>query len=167
MIRRSPNPETGATFSDCEKYRYTLWRSWGVGDLANFIMLNPSTADESTNDPTVERCERRAREYGFGGLIVTNLFAWRSTDPKQLNKVLDPIGRENNDAIKETAAQCKIVVCAWGKDGTIMARNESVLKMLREFCPEKLRYLKLTKDGHPYHPLYVPYSMKPVLFDPN
>src|SRR5512132_1306567 len=88
--------ETGARFSIDRRYRYALWRVGGhTEDLCNFLLLNPSSADEATNDPTSERCERRARRWGFGGLIVTNLFALCSTDPAGLRRVADPIGPEN------------------------------------------------------------------------
>ncbi len=154
--------KTGAAFSDCRRYRYTLWRSWGVGDYCNFVMLNPSTADEVKNDPTVERCERRSREMGFGGLMVTNLFAFRATDPFNMKKAADPIGERNDDAIKECASQSAMVICAWGNDGAFMDRSAAVVKMLREFCPDKLHALKITGQGEPYHPLYVGYKTRPT-----
>ena len=96
--------ETGARFSVDRRYRYALWRVWDHGrGICNFLLLNPSIADEATNDPTSERCERRARRWGFGGLIVTNLFALCATDPAGLRRVADPIGPENDAAILETA----------------------------------------------------------------
>jgi hypothetical protein len=99
--------ETGARFSIDRRYRYALWRVWDRGRGAcNFLLLNPSTADEATNDPTSVRCERRARRWGFGGLIVTNLFAPCATDPAGLRRVADPIGPENDAAILETAQGC-------------------------------------------------------------
>ena len=73
---------SGAVFSECKRYRYSLWRVWNPDlPVCMFLMLNPSTADETTNDPTVERCQRRAVQMGYGGLHVGNIFAWRSTDP--------------------------------------------------------------------------------------
>ena len=99
--------ETGARFSIDRRYRYALWRVWDHDEnLYNFLLLNPSSADEATNDPTIERCERRARRWGFGGLIVTNLFALCATDPAGLRRVADPIGPENDAAILETAHGC-------------------------------------------------------------
>ena len=99
--------ETGARFSIDRRYRYALWRVWDHDEnLYNFLLLNPSSADEATNDPTIERCERRARRWGFGGLIVTNLFALCATDPAGLRRVADPIGPENDAAILETAQGC-------------------------------------------------------------
>ena len=99
--------ETGARFSVDRRYRYALWRVWDRSRGAcNFLLLNPSIADEVTNDPTSVRCERRARRWGFGGLIVTNLFAPCATDPAGLRRVADPIGPENDAAILETAQGC-------------------------------------------------------------
>ena len=78
-----------AVYSDCEKYRYSLTRIWdGEAKKLHFVMLNPSTATEIQNDPTVERCERRARTLNFGAFRVTNIFAWRDTDPKK-NEMCD------------------------------------------------------------------------------
>ena len=99
--------ETGARFSIDRRYRYALWRVWDHDEnLYNFLLLNASSADEATNDPTSERCERRTRRWGFGGLIVTNLFALCATDPAGLRRVADPIGPENDAAILETAQGC-------------------------------------------------------------
>ncbi|MEH6402829.1 MAG: DUF1643 domain-containing protein, partial [Sneathiella sp.] len=84
--------ESGAEFSDCNKYRYSLWRRWDAGPTVSFLMLNPSTADGSSNDPTVERCHRRAVAMGFGALEVINIFGFRATDPKDLKKAKDPVG---------------------------------------------------------------------------
>lgn len=86
--------QSGAAFSPCRRYRYRLWRTWGDAAPAVFVMLNPSTADEIENDPTVERCERRARAMGFGGLRVANIFSLRSTDPTALYTSDDPVGPE-------------------------------------------------------------------------
>lgn len=152
---------TGASFSNCMKYRYTLWRSWGAGYFINFLMLNPSTADDVTNDPTVERCERRAKMMGYGGLIVTNLFAFRATDPKEMRAARDPIGEKNDDAILESADQSAMVLCAWGQHGKYRSRDSHVLSLLAG-CGHKLHYLKLAKDGTPCHPLYLPYELKPT-----
>src|SRR5512135_175129 len=99
--------ETGARFSVDRRYRYALWRVWDRSRGAcNFLLLNPSIADEVINDPTSVRCERRARRWGFGSLLVTNLFAPCATDPAGLRRVADPIGPENDAAILETAQGC-------------------------------------------------------------
>lgn len=153
-----------ASFSKCRKYRYVLERIWNDDrkPLLNFIMLNASTADEVANDPTVERCERRARMWHYGGLIVTNLFAWRSTDPRQLRDVADPVGPDNDEAIVESAHRAQLVVCAWGNHGRLLDRGEVVRKRINIFMP--LHYLRLTKTGMPEHLLYLSYDLKPKVW---
>lgn len=153
--------QSGATYSDCESYRYTLWRKWGVGPWINFLMLNPSTATERANDPTVERVERRARNDGYAGLIVTNLFAYRATDPRDMRAQPDPIGPDNDEAILASAGQSAVVVCAWGQHGKYRGRAGQVLELLRAEHGAKLRALKVSGDGTPWHPLYVAYALKP------
>lgn len=114
MIKRTSLANwQGAWFSDDLQYRFLLWRRWNPDALTtswcNFIMLNPSTADELTNDPTVERCQKRAMQWGYGGLYVTNLFGLRATDPKELTQRAEPIGRPDNDTmILETAKLSKL-----------------------------------------------------------
>lgn len=156
---------TGATFSECKIYRYTLWRTWDAElPVVNFLMLNPSTADQWKNDPTVERCERRARDLGYGKLIVTNLFALRSTDPAGLRQVDDPVGPGNDRAILDSALEADAVVCAWGVHGELFGRAAKVLADLRAWpgVGDKLHCLALTKDGSPRHPLYVGYDVQPT-----
>lgn len=154
--------QTGAIFSACETYRYQLWRIWDESHPpAVFVMLNPSTADEAVNDPTVERCERRARMMGYGGLRVANIFALRSTDPDALYQHADPVGPQNDAAILESVNGAGIVICAWGGHGKLNDRGAFVLGLLREagVIPH---YLKLNGDGTPKHPLYVGYADRPV-----
>lgn len=151
---------SGAIFSDCRQYRYRLWRQWGEQPPAVFVMLNPSTADEIDNDPTVERCERRARTMGYGGLRVANIFALRSTDPQALYGHQDPIGPQNDTAILESVAGAGIVVCAWGGHGNLNGRGDAVRHLLAaaRITPH---YLKLNRDGTPQHPLYIGYAVTP------
>jgi len=156
---------SGATFSGCGLYRYKLWRSWDTGKApAMFLMLNPSTADAEKNDPTVERCERYARSWGYGGLLVCNLFAYRATDPKDMKMVSDPVGPDNNAAILDSAEQASIVVGAWGNHGSYLGRAESVRRLLR-LSGVDLYCLKITKLKQPSHPLYLRKELKPILFD--
>lgn len=153
---------TGAHFSDCRLYRYRLWRYWDEAVApATFIMLNPSTADEVANDPTVERCERRAREWGYGGLRVVNLFALRSPDPRALYASPDPIGSANDAAIMDATDEAGIVICAWGAHGKHLQRGAAVHRLLRDTCRVKPHALRINGDGTPAHPLYLPYSLKP------
>ena len=153
---------SGATFSSCAQYRYLLWRTWEPGARTIlFLMLNPSTADAVANDPTVERCQRRAIAMGFGRMMVANIFALRSTDPQALYAHPEPIGPENNEAILEAAQQADLVVCAWGTHGAHQARGLAVLRMLRDAGVE-ITCLGVNKDGSPKHPLYVAYRASPV-----
>jgi hypothetical protein len=151
-----------AEYSDCELYRYTLTRVWDPGGArALFIMLNPSTATEVQNDPTVERCERRARTLGFGAFRVLNIFAWRATDPRDMRAAPDPVGPENDRAIVDSLDWADRVICAWGTHGKHLGRGPEVERLLRE-AGAHLFHLGLSKEGHPKHPLYIGYTVQPV-----
>lgn len=153
----------GATFSKDRVYRYRLWRTWGDKTrMCNFVMLNPSTADERDNDPTVERCERRARAWGYGGLIVTNIFALRATDPAVMMQHSDPVGASNDAYLVSVARTAALVVCAWGAFGAHRSRSMFVRKLLADSGAE-LYCLGTTGIGEPRHPLYVPYVRQPIL----
>ena len=153
-----------AVYSDCERYRYLLTRVWEPqGKRALFIMLNPSTATEFQNDPTVERCERRARALGFGGFWVTNIFAWRDTDPKAMRAVAHPVGPGNDAAILESCPWADQVICAWGAHGEHLGRGQAVELLLRN-TGVPLHHLGMTKQGHPKHPLYIGYKEQPRLW---
>lgn len=150
-----------AVYSDCENYRYSLTRIWdSAGRKALFVMLNPSTATEVQNDPTVERCERRARALGFGAFQVTNIFAWRDTDPRKMRAAVDPVGPENDAAILEGVQWADQVIAAWGTHGAHLERGPTVETLLRN-TGHPLFHLGLTKDGHPKHPLYIAYTQQP------
>jgi hypothetical protein len=153
---------TGAQFSSCRRWRYLLWRRWDEQKpAANFLMLNPSTADEMKLDPSCTRARNYAEKWGFGGLVVTNLFGWRATDPDEMKAVRDPVGKGNDAAILHAARACAVVVCAWGNHGLHMDRSAAVLKKLKE-AGIRLNYLKLNSSGEPAHPLYLPGSLKPT-----
>ncbi|WP_322866948.1 DUF1643 domain-containing protein [Aquicoccus sp. G2-2] len=150
-----------AVYSDCERYRYSLTRVWDdAGKRALFIMLNPSTATEVQNDPTVERCERRARALGFGAFRVTNIFAWRDTDPKKMRAAGDPVGPENDGVIAQSCPWADTIIAAWGTHGAHHARGAEVEALLRR-SGLPVYHLGLTKHGHPKHPLYIAYSQQP------
>ena len=149
-----------AVYSPCERYRYALTRVWGTGPRVLFVMLNPSTATEVQNDPTVERCERRARALGYGGFRVCNIFAWRDTDPRAMRAAADPVGPANDAAIRDGALWADAVVCAWGTHGAHLDRGRQVETLLRA-TGRTLTHLGLSKDGHPKHPLYIAYSQQP------
>ena len=151
-----------AVYSDCETYRYLLTRVWDDSlPRALFVMLNPSTATEVQNDPTVERCERRARALGFGAFRVTNIFAFRATDPREMRAAGDPVGPENDAAIRESltwaAGPQDRIVCAWGTHGAHLSRGAAVERLLRE-SGRALHHLGLTAAGAPKHPLYIGYA---------
>ena len=144
-----------ALYSDCERYRYALTRVWDpAGAKALFVMLNPSTATELQNDPTVERCERRARALGFGAFRVCNIFAWRETDPAKMRAAPDPVGPGNDAAIAEGCQWADRIVCAWGAHGEHLDRGRRVERLMRA-TGRPLHHLGLTKAGHPRHPLYI------------
>ncbi|NKX45535.1 DUF1643 domain-containing protein [Roseicyclus persicicus] len=150
-----------AEYSDCEAYRYTLTRVWNdAGRRAVFVMLNPSTATEVQNDPTVERCERRARALGFGAFRVLNIFAFRATDPREMRAAADPVGPANDAAILRALPWADRVICAWGTHGAHLGRGPAVEAMLRG-AGVPLHHLGLSKDGHPKHPLYIGYHVQP------
>lgn len=154
----------GAEFSPCRRWRYLLWRCWDESKpVANFLMLNPSTADEFKLDPSCTRARNYAERWGYGALIVTNIFGWRSTDPSALKAVKDPVGRGNDAAIVQAAKEAKLVVCAWGEHGAHMERGPEVLAMLAK-QRAKLHSLRLNASGHPAHPLYLPSSLMPTEF---
>ena len=153
---------SGAKFSKCRRWRYLLWRCWDPAEpVANFLMLNPSTADEFKLDPSCTRARNYAEQWGYGALIVTNIFGWRSTDPAQLRKVKDPVGRGNDAAILKAAREAKLVVCAWGNHGEYLARGHEVRAMLAS-QGVALHCLRMTGVGHPTHPLYLPAKLKPL-----
>ena len=153
-----------AVYSDCERYRYLLTRVWEpAGRKALFIMLNPSTATEVQNDPTVERCERRARTLGFGGFRVTNIFAWRDTDPKKMRAAAEPIGAENDVMIAQSCDWADQIIAAWGAHGEHLQRGVAMEALLRDM-ELPVFHLGLTKAGHPKHPLYIAYTQQPELW---
>lgn len=148
---------SGATFDATERYRYMLERDWVKHPkrLCNFVMLNPSTADAKVLDPTVTRCVGYARDWGYDGLIVTNIFAFRSTNPKLLRAVDDPVGPDNDAAILAAAYRSELVIAAWGTHGKLDGRGRAVAEQLRQAMQSDLKCLGVTKHGHPKHPLYL------------
>ncbi len=160
MVRKSKYLITGAKLSDCRTWRYLLWRAWSPrnGGLVTFIGLNPSTADEDDDDPTIRRCVGFAKAWGHVGIIMVNLFAYRATDPGAMKSTRTPIGPKNDKAIIGAAERSDLVVCAWGAQGGHRRRDEEVCALLGEY---QLHHLGLTKGGQPKHPLYLKSSTKP------
>ncbi|WP_375174321.1 DUF1643 domain-containing protein [Pseudooceanicola sp.] len=159
--------ESSALYSDCELYRYALTRVWdGGGRKVLFLMLNPSKATEVQNDPTVERCERRARALGYGGMRVVNIFAFRATDPRDLKVATDPEGPENDAVIRDGVAWADDVLAAWGAHGAHRGRGAEVAALLST-SGGRLLHLGLSKAGHPRHPLYIAYARQPEVWAPE
>lgn len=145
-------------------YRYELRRTWGDPErIVCWIMLNPSTADADIDDPTIRRCVGFAQRWGFGGIIVKNLFALRATDPAALKAHPDPIGPENNYWLLDGGPDHRMTICAWGVHGALNDRAIQVVRLLNA-GGRQLRHLGLTKAGHPRHPLYLPGTAEPSLW---
>ena len=154
--------KSGAAFSRCRRWRYLLWRRWDASrPLANFLMLNPSTADEVQLDPSCTRARNYAERWGYGGLLVTNLFGWRATDPQDMKAAPDPVGRGNDAAILCAAREAALVVCAWGNHGAHEGRAGAVEGLLRS-SGVKLHCLRRNGSGQPAHPLYLPGKLEPL-----
>lgn len=154
MIRKS------AILSNDRAYRYTLERIWTTRKpYCLFVCLNPSSANENYDDPTVRRCLSFSESFGCGGLIIVNLFAYRCVSPLNLFSAYDPVGSENDYYIKKMAADAGITIAAWGAHPVLPGRDEEVLPLLKE--PQ---YLELTKNGYPRHPLYLKKDLRPKPF---
>lgn len=145
--------------SQCRQYRYSLVRTWldgwqkSEGRIA-WVMLNPSTADADKDDPTVKRVIHFSKIWGFGSLVVVNLFAFRATMPSVMKAADDPIGPDNDRHIAEECANANRVIVAWGTNGTYLDRGKQVLEMLSNMNI-KVKSFRLTKNRQPRHPLYV------------
>jgi hypothetical protein len=149
----------GAQFSDCRKYRYALWRTWENDSHVTFIGLNPSTADETDDDPTIRRCINFAKSWGFGGIEMLNLFAFRATSPKEMMKCSEPIGSENNDFLKMYLNKGGPNIACWGNYGEYLNREKEVIELLGK---SNLSILGLTGKGQPKHPLYLKRNIEPI-----
>jgi hypothetical protein len=157
-----------AHFSPCEKFRYWLRRDWDLTkNPIAFLMLNPSTADEMVNDPTIERCQRRAIAMGYGSMIIVNLFPFRMTDSKLLNTVENLLGDAKlaDDAILRAVEIAEMTVCGWGKHPLAVPRSQHIMTLLKNAgLQNKVMCLQLNADNSPQHPLYIGYAKQPVPF---
>lgn len=155
--------QCSATFSTCRRYRYTLHRTWDASKpLAVFCGLNPSTADETFDDPTITREVGYAKDWGYGRYVKVNAYAFRSTDPKGLWTAEDPCGTDNLGIILEWAKRADLFVAAWGVN--IRPAQAWTLRLALDMAHVKVHALKLTKDGFPSHPLYLPKTLKPFVW---
>lgn len=161
-----------AHFSDDGAYRYRLKRRWGPG--ANFVlwlMLNPSTASATTDDATIRRCIRFSTDWGYDGLLVGNLYAYRARDPKQLARCIadgfDPVGPDNLEHVHAMVREASRVVCAWGQPGPVDSPRFNVLQELRDAAPHilKLNQGFPGKMKDPAHPLRLAACLRPQRWD--
>lgn len=141
-------------------YRYELRRRWAAGPQVAWVMLNPSTADADANDATIRRCVAFSRSWGYGALVVVNLFALRSTDPTALKTAVDPVGPGNDAYILAADDESEVTVAAWGAHGALFGRGREVRLALRD-----PHVLALTKSGEPRHPLYLPGGLRPARWE--
>ena len=150
-----------ANISKDKIYRYTLSRTWdSTKPTVLFIGLNPSIADENVDDPTVTRCINFAKDWGYGTLLMANLFAYRSTYPKEIYLIDDPIGKDNDYYLLECVKQSDLIMACWGNNGTYMGRE----KIIKELVPN-LYCLQKNKNGTPHHPLRLPRNINPIPFN--
>lgn len=149
-------------FSLDRLYRYQLWRDWDIFETGTYLMvigLNPSTADEHVDDPTVRKCIGFAKRWGYGALVMTNIFAWRDTQPADMKRAAEPVGELNDTTLRTLSGGASMVLAAWGNHGAYHGRAAEVLGMI-----PNLHYLRLNANGSPMHPLYVPYGETPKPF---
>jgi hypothetical protein len=145
-----------AILSDCRKYRYSLSRIWDNSKPYVLVIgLNPSTADENVDDRTVKKCENYAKNWGFGGLKVVNLFAFRATLPVDMMRADNPVGFDNDRYIKELSKDAALTIVAWGNDGSYLGRDNEVLKLIKNpMC------ININTTGQPSHPLFQKKELK-------
>jgi len=150
-------------FSKDRKYRYCLYRWWDKSKpFVMFIGLNPSIADEENDDPTLVRCMNFAKSWGYGGVCMTNLFAYVATKPADMKTSIDPVGTDNDYWLTATAKEAGVIIAAWGNDGAYLDRSNVVRNLLPD-----LSCLKLNQSGEPTHPLYLNKELKPIPFGVN
>lgn len=159
--------ERDAVISDCGKYRYLLRRSWDHDRMrALFVMLNPSTADAMVDDPTIRSCARLCRSWGYGSFEVINLFAWRATDPKELERLegtVDLVGPQNADIAEAAINRCDTPICAWGAHPIADGEARTMIGLIGSMRPAAF-CLGKTKAGYPRHPLYIKTGTMPKVF---
>jgi hypothetical protein len=153
-----------AQLSPCRTWRYTLSREWADGQCVGFLMFNPSTADENLDDPTIRKCRGFALRWGYGRMVIVNLFAIRGSDPRIVRRVGDPVGPLNNYHIANATEDCRELVCAWGcanhmHTDQLSFRPAAVMKLLENRRPiMPVTCLGYGKDGSPRHPLMLSYN---------
>ncbi|HEA46393.1 MAG TPA: DUF1643 domain-containing protein [Candidatus Pacearchaeota archaeon] len=151
---------SNAVFSEDRVHRYVLIREWDLNKPSLMVVsLNPSTADEKKNDPTIRRCIGFAKKWGFGKLIMTNIFAFRATLPKDLFNSENPVGNKNDYWLKKLSKKADKVLLAYGNHGKFRNRHDEILKIIdNPYC------IKKSKTGMPMHPLYLKYTKDPIRY---
>ncbi|HHB94299.1 MAG TPA: DUF1643 domain-containing protein [Campylobacterales bacterium] len=143
--------QKNAIFSKDRKYRYILSRIWDeTKPMIMIIGLNPSIADEREDDPTIRRCISFSKSWGYGGVYMLNLFAFRATQPSNMFEAMNPIGSENDNFIEIYSKKVDKIVCAWGNHGVYKNRSHYIRENFNN-----LFYLKMNQSGEPSHPLYL------------
>jgi hypothetical protein len=149
-----------AAFSRCRRYRYALWREWDASKpRVLFIGLNPATADAEQDDNTMRRCQHYARAWGFGSMVVGNLFAYRTTWPRELKKAADPVGPYNDRWLRRLVREADLTVAMWGNDGNFLDRASRIKNRLPD-----LHCFKVTAQGAPHHTRGLRNGLQPVPF---
>jgi hypothetical protein len=155
----------GCVLSTCGTYRYALWRIWDASKpLWMMALLNPSTATEENDDPTIVRCVTRASRAGAGGLVVVNCGAIRETDSEKARRAPDPIGPHNDAWIRALIPTCSMHIAGWGPKARLFG-GEKLLRRAFQESGTRLHALQVNNDGSPRHPLYVRYSIEPTSFE--
>ncbi len=163
LLSRIKGSESGAIFSPDRLHRFMLWRVFDEAKPhAVFIGLNPSTADEFVDDPTIRRCIDYARDWGFGSMFMVNIFAYRATNPQDMKRYPLPVGPGNSKWIREACADAGVVICCWGNHGAWNDRGAAVARMLQA-NGVRLNALRVSTTGQPCHPLYL---KKALLYKP-
>jgi hypothetical protein len=152
--------ESTALLSPDKIYRYSLTRVWDRDKpRACFVMLNPSAADETQDDPTIRRCIGFSERWGYGSLAVVNLFAYRTHDPRILKAAPDPIGADNDRHVLEAALNAGLTIAAWGVHGHAHGHSRRFISRI-----QPVHCLGVTKNGAPKHPLYVRGNAEPTAY---
>lgn len=154
----------GCVLSECQVYRYALWRIWdSTKPFWMMVLLNPSTATEEQNDPTIARCCVRAQQGRAGGLVVVNSGAIRETNSDNACGAPDPIGPHNRLWVRALIPTCSTHIAGWGPKAARFG-GDRVIREIFEESKVVLYALRVNRDGSPRHPLYISYDAQPVEF---
>ncbi len=164
---QAPTFQRGAIMSQDERYRYAIWQTWSLDPMMAMGLLNPSTASHLIDDPTWDRGRKRAgrsQSPRFGGVMYWNAFAFRATDPDVMMAAADPVGEHNDAFIDAALTRSAMTIIGYGAKGAHRGRADEVKARIRAL-QVPVHYLRLTKHGHPGHPLYLPEALEPTLWE--